>query len=180
MLRRSRKRRVVSIPRNKWQVTNITIQQHIGNEALQDPHGHQDFIIVPSVATYGVRKVKNFKIECLNQSCTYTPQGGAPTPSYAGLLLVLVYIPEGTHPSSLHWSSAGSIDELYKPEQNVIATALVPTQFNKSITFTSLARNLNAGDAIYLNVLTNDFLRDGVTSITADFTLTVSYAISFN
>ena len=106
--------------------------------------------IVPPTDILGNRKVKNFTIKVtanLNDDV---------------IIGVLAYVPEGTQMSTP--LVTGPTQSLYEPNQNVIATFVIPpnctrqadaTLINSSaptqITVSNrLARNLNTGDAIQL------------------------------
>lgn len=114
------------------------------------PDQPKGLLIVPATNVLGNRKVKNFTIRVtanLNDDQIF----GA-----------LVYVPEGTEASRL--LTSGSVQSLYEPNQNVIATFVIPPNclrdtdgsiINSSaptqITVSNrLARNLNTGDHIAL------------------------------
>lgn len=139
-------------------------------------------LIVPSTEVLGNRKVKNFTIKVtanLNDDAIF----GA-----------LVYVPEGTIASDLQVS--GSQQSMYEPNQNVIATFVIPPNSTRDgeghvitasaptqITVSNrLARNLNTGDYIVLvfsspNGLTAGDGTDDVPPITVCGT--VNYAIKY-
>lgn len=107
-------------------------------------------IIVPATTILGNRKVKNFTIKI-------TANGNDDQ-----LFGALVYVPEGTMTSALQ--VGGEVQSMYEPNQNVIATFIIPPNCmrNTEATITAsgaptqivvssrLARNLNTGDCIAL------------------------------
>ena len=117
------------------------------NPGIQDYNG---VMIVPPTNVLGNRKVKNFTLKV---SAQYNDDF---------IFGVLVYVPEGTLASSL--TCAGSNQSLYEPNQNVIASFMIPpccerdaqgavTVIDTSTTLTvsnKLARNLSTGDSIVL------------------------------
>lgn len=106
--------------------------------------------IIPATNIMGNRKVKNFTLK-LTANNNDDQIFGA-----------LVYVPEGTKVSQL--LVGGEIQSIYEPNQNVIATFIIPPNCvrntDKTLMFQSaptqitvsnkLARNLNTGDCICL------------------------------
>lgn len=126
---------------------NVGVTDHKdGGEALtEDP-----VIIVPATDVFGNRKVKNFTIKVtanLNDDA---------------IIGVLAYVPQGTQMSLP--LVTGDVQSLYEPNQNVIATFVIPPNCTRDlqgdvvtagsptqITVSNrLARNLNTGDRILL------------------------------
>jgi len=99
-----------------------------------------DFKVIDPTTIQGMRKAKNFQIQ-------FAAASGATNPR--GIVWALVYVPAGYTPNS--FQSSG---ELYEPSQNVIASGLYDLSGpgNSARQFTRLARNLNAGDGVYLLV----------------------------
>lgn len=122
-------------------------------------------VVVGSIEAAGVRKCKNFTITT-NYSNTEPP---------LPLYMALVYVPEGTTPNALNLGNPGAAASFYEPNQNVILTGILNPD-NRAQTFrTRLARNLNAGDSIFL------LLRSPVNQAFegAALAITVNYAIAF-
>lgn len=123
--------------------------------------------LVPSSATAGMRKAKNFTL-----SMQYTP-------FTAPVAFALVYVPEGLDPQELNraaWSDEQTSPvSLYEPNQNVIMQGLLPVECNGRMEFkTRLARNLNSGDSIFL-------LLRGIADITTSpsFSCQLNFAICY-
>lgn len=107
-------------------------------------------LVVPATTLLGNRKVKNFTIKITSQF------------SNAPILGALIYVPEGTTPSNLSIMAANQ--SMYEPNQNVIASFIIPPSCNRdangavsqvlsnpTTTVSSrLARNLSSGDSIVL------------------------------
>lgn len=138
--------------------------------------------IVPSTNVLGNRKVKNFTLKFTAQF-TDDP-----------IIGVLAYVPEGTTMSTP--LVTGSTQSLYEPNQNVIATFLIPPTCvrgtNGEITSAQspstvvvsnrLARNLNTGDCIQLCLITPNGITagDGTQSDPpATICGTVNYSIKY-
>lgn len=140
-------------------------------------------LIVPATDVLGNRKVKNFTIK-VTANLNDDPIIGC-----------LIYVPEGTTANALQ--VAGTAQSLYEPNQNVIAsfvippnctrdlngdiqTASAPTQITVS---NKLARNLNTGDYIILLFATPNGLSagDGVGGNPPPMIIsgTVNYAIKY-
>ena len=118
-------------------------------------------IIVPATNVLGNRKVKNFTLK-VTSDLNDDP-----------IIGVLAYVPEGTDMSQP--LVTGTMQSLYEPNQNVIATFVIPPNCVRnanqtlgaasnaqSITVTTkLARNLNTGDSIQLALVTPNGLTAG-------------------
>lgn len=116
----------------------------------EEPNIVRGIGIVPPTNVLGNRKCKNFTIKL-------TAHGNDDQ-----IFGALVYVPEGTKASEL--LCTGLTQSLYEPNQNVIATFIIPPNCfrntDKEITHLSapqqivvtskLARNLNTGDLIAL------------------------------
>lgn len=114
--------------------------------------------IVPAAGVTGVRKVKHVTITL-----------GTDTPaSYC--FYALVFVPEGTDPLNMSTQQAGGAS-IYEPNQHVIARGIMQFQSGNNRITTPLARNLNAGDRIYLLLISPD---------AQDIAWTCQYAITFN
>ena len=120
----------------------------------------QPLVVVPATNVLGNRKVKNFTLKFTSYGCDDAIYG------------VLAYVPEGTNMNPP--LVTGPSQSLYEPNQNVIATFILPASCNRdvdgsilqassqSITVsTKLARNLNTGDQILLCLTTPNGLHAG-------------------
>lgn len=115
-----------------------------------DNHNHPGIVVVPASDVLGNRKCKNFTVKV-------TSTGNDDT-----IIGALVYVPEGTEASPLQ--TAGRQQSLYEPNQNVIATFVIPSSTDRNadgvvtnqfapttVTVSNrLARNLSSGDYIVL------------------------------
>lgn len=148
--------------RNKYSNETVCFNAQItdsvdGGQALtQNP-----IEIVPSTSVLGNRKVKNFTVKVtanLNDDV---------------IIGVLAYVPEGTDMSRP--LVTGPIQSLYEPNQNVIATFVIPPNCTRKADHTlgtagaptqivvsnRLARNLNTGDKICLGLISPNGLTAG-------------------
>ena len=131
--------------------TQLTASVDAGQPFPQDATtGFKGLAIVPATTVLGNRKVKNFTIKI---TANFNDEA---------IMGALVYVPEGTEASNL--LCAGPIQSLYEPNQNVIATFIIPPNCvrdsNGGVTAASaptqitvtnkLARNLNTGDCIVM------------------------------
>lgn len=98
-------------------------------------------VLSPSTTAGGTRKCKNFTLNM------YTTIPG---------FWALVYVPEGTNPGTLNWSTPTdesvpvvSAASLYEPNQNVIMSGITRNTSESYRFKTRLARNLNSGDAVF-------------------------------
>ena len=98
-----------------------------------------NYVVVPSVATQGMRKVKHLKISMANSG----------TGDGESLYWALVYVPQGTSPSALV-VGAGAGASLYEPNQFVMSCGVLDFSAGPQRIHSPLSRNLNSGDAIYL------------------------------
>ena len=105
-----------------------------------------NIVLTKSTDILGTRKAKNFTLSLL-------------TNSNVPLVFALVFVPEGTIPSSIAVGNEIEGDSpkyllsasTYNPNQNVILTGIVGGQSSTVERFkTRLARNLNSGDRIIL------------------------------
>lgn len=123
--------------------------------------GENPIVIVPATTVLGNRKVKNFSIKVtanLNDD---------------SIIGVLAYVPEGTEMSIP--LVTGPVQSLYEPNQNVIATFVIPpncTRLSNGTLGTAsaptqivvsnrLARNLNTGDSIQLFLISPNGITAG-------------------
>lgn len=138
--------------------------------------------IVPATTVLGNRKVKNFTIKVtanLNDDA---------------IIGVLAYVPEGTDMSKP--LVTGDVQSLYEPNQNVIATFVIPPNCTRNanaelgtasaptqITVSNrLARNLNTGDCIQLALVSPNGITAGDGTGTAPECVicgTVNYSIKY-
>lgn len=132
--------------RTKYSVNTIGINQDYGTTAI-DKGANVNQPIVPPTEVFGTRKVKNFDINLALQ--------GFNSP----LLFAIVYVPEGTVPLPLNVNgyvapsgqTPAIINEMYKPNQNVICHGiLLPGNNNVYKIRSKLSRNLDSGDSIFL------------------------------
>lgn len=139
--------------------------------------------IVPATNVFGTRKVKNFTIRITADKNDDQIFGA------------LVYVPEGTLPQPLQ--VGGTSQSLYEPNQNVIATFIIPPNCKRDVAgaitdygaptqitvSTRLARNLSSGDHIALLFASPNGLTagDGTGGNPESVTLsgTVNYAIKY-
>ena len=127
-----------------------------GGDLIQAP-----ITVVPATTVLGNRKVKNFTLKFNSMYSIDTIIG------------ILAYVPEGTTFSTP--TVTGSVQSLYEPNQNVIATFVIPpnctrdsqgnvTSIASSIPITvsnRLARNLNTGDSIQIAFVTPNGVQAG-------------------
>ena len=128
-------------------------------------------VIVPSSTVFGVRKAKNFSINCVSTGLSSPVVG------------VLIYVPQGTPVSTVNISSINADNEgvsLYDPNQNVIGQFIIPANDGNSYVTTRystrLSRNLSSGDTIRLM-----FATVGEYAAEAEFHIaaTVNFAIKY-
>lgn len=171
MPRRYRRRRyAITRPVKTAKYSNETY----ASAAVQQFETAQVYYAVPiaEANVLGTRKVKNFTL-------TISIKGANTSDEHNPVLFALVFLPEGTNPSSLNFGS--TVDQnhavqslsLYEPNQNVILSGIADsTQVYRYKT--RLARNLNAGDRIILAFKTlGDWTAPGLISYT------LNYALSF-
>lgn len=133
--------------------------------------------VVPPASPLGMRKVKNMTLRLCAEKTMITV-GETSTFERARVMFALVYVPEGTNPSAINIGSAQNALSIYEPNQNVIMAGLVDSEQTYSFK-TRLARNLNAGDMIYL--ILGDLTTTQVLGSTLQTPATVllNYAIAF-
>ena len=124
---------------------------HNAGENFPVINEHTGIVVVSPTNILGNRKVKNFTIKCICKN------------NDAPIIGALLYVPEGTEPSSVQAAGAGI--SLYEPNQNVISTFIIPPTCERNtegvltttfgnipqvVTTSRLARNLSSGDRIVL------------------------------
>lgn len=125
--------------------------------------------MVPAIAQQGVRKCKNFELSMVGSP--WSDESSVP------VFWALVYVPQGTNPSSINIGAESTTASLYEPNQNVIMTGIWPSNLTTMYKVkTRLARNLNSGDSIALVLRTASELADDTTK---SFAISLNYAISF-
>lgn len=146
------------------------------------PFSEDPIVLVPATNVMGNRKVKNFTVKV---TANFNDDV---------IIGVLAYVPEGTTMSKPLVS--GDIQSLYEPNQNVIATFVIPPNCVRSpngdltsasaptqiVVSNRLARNLNTGDTICLCLISPNGLTAGDGSGTAPpctICGTVNYAIKY-
>lgn len=145
--------------------------------------GRPGVLIVPASDVLGNRKCKNFTIKV-------TAKGNDDQ-----IFGVLAYVPEGLAASSLQCT--GTQQSLYEPNQNVIATFIIPPSCDRdsngmvtaqyaptTVTVSNrLARNLNSGDYIVMAFCSPNGITagDGTQGNPEPCTIsgTVNYAIKY-
>lgn len=142
---------------------------------LPDGSNYNGIPIVPATPIMGTRKVKNFTIKVTAQNNDDTIYG------------VLVYVPENTNANEP--GVTGPYQSLYEPNQNVIATFVIPPQCNRDslgaitqsgsptqiVVSNKLARNLSSGDSISLLFSSPN----GITA-TDDVPMTISGTVNYS
>lgn len=117
---------------------------------LPDESKYAGIPIVTATPILGTRKVKNFTIKVTAQN------------NDDAIFGLLVYVPENTNPSIP--GVTGPYQSLYEPNQNVIASFVIPPQCLRNdqgditlsgsptqiVVSNKLARNLSSGDSIAL------------------------------
>lgn len=148
--------------------------------SADDPDGHHKqsyFQLIPATTAQGTRKVKNLTLKILlGPSFNVNKQDPTQkTESVGSLAFVVVFVPEGTLPSSINVGDQSV--SLYEPNQNVILSGIIDN--TQTYTFrTRLARNLNSGDSIYIVLRDNNAVtEDTYTATAAQFML--NYAIAY-
>lgn len=152
--------------------TDISSGQTPNFPSFGEGASNMGLILVAPVTNQGRRKVKNFTLSISTK--------GNSVP----LVGTLVYVPQGTNPSTIligqNTSQSGA--SLYEPNQNVILQFVlnpVGTDFNGSDVqrfYSRLARNLDSGDRIML-ILVPAIASEESQSI--NITGTLNYAISY-
>lgn len=107
----------------------------------------QSVVMIASIDNQGMRKAKNFSLKIYTPELTlHTPDGNVD--KEGAIVWALVFVPQGTNVQGLQLGNNTSAS-LYEPNQNVIMSGVVcSNQITNAKT--RLARNMNAGDAIYL------------------------------
>lgn len=140
MARRYRRYRSYYRPTQRYSVEtrNINISGTISSDESAHP-------MIAKIDSQGLRKAKNFTV-CIASS-PFTKQSGGL--DYAPIAFALVYVPQGTNVSHM---TVGTSDaaSLYEPNQNVILSGVYTAGETSYKITSSLARNLNSGDSIYL------------------------------
>lgn len=178
--RRTSRRSYIPRPLKKYSVEHTSLNRSI---LMTSPFTQSTFAvdIIPQLATYGVRKVKN-----INLTITLSP---VPCP----ILWAVVYLPEGlgTADSSgilyAKLNNPGSdMTSVYEPNQNVIMSGILPASPNTATTpvvlrkSTRLARNLNSGDRVQLAFNLGAPQFSDITSYTLNFSALTSFAVAFS
>lgn len=97
-----------------------------------------NIVIVPSVLTQGMRKVKHITI---SMSGSYSGTAAA-----GSLYWAIVYVPQGTTPNTIQTNST----EMYNPNQFVMNCGVIDVDAGPIRISSPLSRNLNSGDSIVL------------------------------
>ena len=144
------------------------------------PNGSQKQIwhsvLISAIDQQGVRKCKNFELS-LTGGAFYPQAGGDGIQS--PIFYALVYVPQGTEPSSINIGSPEACASLYEPNQNVIMAGVWPGDLTAPfVKKTRLARNLNSGDSIHL-VLASPAISNQAVAYEKTVAVTLNYAISF-
>lgn len=150
----------------------------LANSATEVAQGAtKNFIVCPSVAGQGNRKVRSIVVK-ISSSFQY------PIP------IALVFVPSGTMPSEIGSGTVGGIDpgsqpgqgpvqgeisSFYEPNQNVLAVGMTPCSLNEITTLVfSGVRTLGSGDCIAC-VFKN--LSDG--ALTGTLMVTASFLVGY-
>ena len=138
--RRSSRRKPYKVVKYSNETQNFQVTYTPPQQADQQVIYEKACVFVEPLGAQGMRKVKNFTIQLLT---TYTKP----------LIWALVYVPQGTNPSSLDFEKNvvyESPQSLYEPNQNVILSGVTIDGSSQQTWRTRLARNLNSGDGIAL------------------------------
>ena len=100
-------------------------------------------IVVPSIDSGGMRKVKHLTISLSNAGNDAMP-----------LWWAIQYVPAGYEPQKLRISNTGGGTNLVQANQNVMASGVIDFSAGPTRIYSRLARNLNSGDNIYLVLAT--------------------------
>lgn len=147
-------------------------------------HGIFSVPIIPNAigGILGTRKAKNFTLRICPEKTLLDPNTGDESDvvsfERARVAFALVFVPEGTSASPLHFGAGQSAASLYEPNQNVILTGLVSSDQTYSFK-TRLARNLNAGDSILLCFYDLYATSTQTEMSNTPIAFTCNYAISF-
>ena len=144
--------------RNKYSV------EQTGGNVITNESGTALIGIVRPSDTEGMRKVKNITINLAASASTSATVGN--------MFYALVYVPAGTVPSSINWSTTGA--PFYEPNQFVITCGVFDSDSGPNRIFVPLARNLNSGDSVQL------ILRSAAGAANQAFHYVVRYAITLN
>lgn len=139
--------------------TKYTTETQAGTTALV-AQTQSNLEIVPAAGITGVRKVKHIT---LNLGSDVTAQ------SYAWY--VLVFVPEGQNQPRNMSTQQQAGASIYEPNQHVMARGIIQFAAGTNRISTPLARNLNAGDRIYLCLVPNQNM---------NVAWSCQYAITFN
>ena len=138
-----------------------SVEQQAG--ALEIPAASQAYAtVVPSTAIQGMRKVKHLTVSVASMEV-------AQQPNTSLAYWALVYVPQGTVPSTMNITGTAG---MYEPNQYVMNAGVVdfsagPVRFNSPV-----SRNLNSGDSVVL-IMANISSSTGIT-----YHYTVRYAIT--
>lgn len=169
MVRRYKKYRKYSNKAFKTMKYSSETYAAIATNYRLDLQNQVGIVFTTGTSVLGTRKAKNFTL-------TITTNSAIP------FVFALVFVPEGTTPSSLNQGTeqVGSYLQsvsLYEPNQNVIMSGMfggVSSQINRYKT--RLARNLNSGDIIVLLIKA---LVPGEQGSSATVDAMLNYAISY-
>jgi hypothetical protein len=145
-------RRKVYRPRDKYSVEQSAINADISAGQTTT------VVVVPGVATQGVRKVKHLTVSMQSPSAA------------DGVWWALVYVPAGTSPSAFNLTTGGP---LYEPNQYVLNCGVVDFSSGPTRISSPVSRNLHSGDQIALLV-------QPAASTTLALSGLVRYAICYN
>lgn len=182
MPRRYRRRRyAITRPVKTTKYSNETFNFRYGLMSdTADTHAIQSFPILPVIsnnAVLGTRKAKNFTIRINCLPCVRV-SGEHVVREPASVVWALVFVSEGNVPSLLNVSTTTTPSSLYEPNQNVIMSG-VATSNDICVSKTRLARNLNAGDQLYMILCDNNAPSEDDDSTTTAFYCSVNFAIAF-
>lgn len=113
--------------------------------ALTQDYGN--YTMIAPIQSQGMRKAKNFTLS-ISSSPFYN--GTDDSEEYTPIAFALVYVPQGTNPSSITLGTESAAASLYEPNQNVILSGVYTAGDSALRIRSSLARNLNSGDSIVL------------------------------
>ena len=145
-------------PKRKYQIVRPTWQFNTSST------GGYITVVDPATVT-GVRKVKNFKVSF--QTGKVDPST-PPTPFF----FAVVYVPKGYNPNQLY---PADVNDLYSPSNNVILWGLYdPIDSTQNTFYSSLSRNLQAGDGI---AFVHRLIPDGGTQV-VNINVAIQYSIA--
>lgn len=141
MVRRKKVKVIASsVKKIKYSNETYSINSLVATDASANT---QNVVMIASIDNQGMRKAKNFSLKIYTPNLS-TNDGAAE----GGIVWALVFVPQGTNVQDMNLGSSTS-HSLYEPNQNVIMSGIVCSNEITNAK-TRLARNMNAGDAIYL------------------------------